>query len=165
MRQIVLALLCAALAACGLIAGGDKAGDAQLAALFAQLSNKPKTPTPPPLSRRAIWGYWADGGSPTVNTLLERASAAAAAGDADLANRFIDEAVDLAPDYAEAGTAAPEIAYAAEDYAGALSSIQETLRRELPFRRADSDGAYLRRTGPAARRSRLSRRACGSSAL
>ena len=79
---------------------------------------------------RAIWSYWADSGSPTVNTLLERASAAAAAGDSDLANRFIDEAVDLAPGYAEPWNRRAELAYTAEDYPGAIAAIQETLRRE-----------------------------------
>ena len=36
-----------------------------------------------------------------MNVLLERAAAAETAGDAELAGRFLDQASDLAPDYAE----------------------------------------------------------------
>jgi tetratricopeptide (TPR) repeat protein len=130
MRRIALTLLTAlTLAACG--AGGDDAAraDLQLTALFAQLEQADSPDAAAPVER-AIWTHWADSGSPTVNTLLERASAAAAAGDSDLANRFIDEAVDLAPQYAEPWNRRAEIAYQGEDYAGAIAAIQETLRRE-----------------------------------
>jgi len=130
MRRFGLTLvLCAALSACGLIAGGERADDMQLNALFAQLETAESADAAAPVER-AIWSRWADSGSPTVDTLLERASAAAAAGDSDLANRFIDEAVDLAPHYAEPWNRRAEIAYTAEDYPGAIAAIQETLRRE-----------------------------------
>jgi len=130
MRRFALALvLCAALSACGFIASSDKVDDAQLSALFSQLEAAESADAAAPVER-AIWSYWADSGSPTVNTLLERASAAAAAGDSDLANRFIDEAVDLAPGYAEPWNRRAELAYTAEDYPGAIAAIQETLRRE-----------------------------------
>lgn len=130
MRQLVFTLLASlALAACGLTAGEGPRGDDQLNALFAQLEKADSADAAAPVER-AIWTHWADSGSPTVNTLLERASAAAAAGNADLANRFIDEAVDLAPHYAEPWNRRAEIAYTAEDYPGAIAAIQQTLQRE-----------------------------------
>jgi len=130
MRRIAFALLVSfTLAACGLGGAEDARTDTHLSALFAQLESAESADAAAPVER-AIWTYWADSGSPTVNTLLERASAAAAAGNSDLANRFIDEAVDLAPAYAEPWNRRAEIAYAAEDYPGAIAAIQETLRRE-----------------------------------
>lgn len=130
MRRIAFTLLVSlALAACGLNANDSTRGNTQLDALFAQLEKADSADTAAPVER-AIWTHWADSGSPTVNTLLERASAAAAAGNADLANRFIDEAVDLAPNYAEPWNRRAEIAYTAEDYPGAISAIQQTLQRE-----------------------------------
>jgi len=130
MRRIAFAFLASlTLAACGAGGRDGARSDPQLNALFAQLEQAQTADAAAPVER-AIWTYWADSGSPTVNTLLERASAAAAAQDFDLANRFIDEAVDLAPDYAEPWNRRAEIAYQGEDYAGAISAIQETLRRE-----------------------------------
>ena len=78
----------------------------------------------------AIWARWADSGSPTVNILLERATAAEAAGDRDLASAYLDQASDLAPDFAEPWNRRANLAYRAEDYPGAIAAIQETLRRE-----------------------------------
>jgi predicted TPR repeat methyltransferase len=84
-----------------------------------------------------------------VNILLERAAAAESAGDADLALRFLDQASDLAPDYAEPWNRRANIAYDADDYTGAIAAIQETLK-----------------VGPAARRARsLPRRAGDPSQL
>jgi tetratricopeptide (TPR) repeat protein len=65
-----------------------------------------------------------------VNVLLERATAAETAGDAELAGRFLDQASDLAPEYAEPWNRRANLAYRAEDYRGAIAAIQETLKRE-----------------------------------
>lgn len=129
MRSLIFALAAAlTLAACG--AGGrDQNVNPQLAGLYAQLERAESADAALPLER-AIRAHWADSGSPTVNTLLERAANATDAGDFDLANRFIDEAVDLAPNFAEPWTTRAEIAYRGEDYAGAIAAFQETLRRE-----------------------------------
>lgn len=130
MRRIALTLLVSlALAACGLNANEGSRVDAQLDGLFEQLEKADSAEAAAPVER-AIWTRWADSGSPTVDTLLERALAAAAANNPDLANRFIDEAVDLAPDYAEPWNRRAEIAYAAEDYSGAIAAIQQALQRE-----------------------------------
>jgi tetratricopeptide (TPR) repeat protein len=130
MRNLAIVLLAAlTLAACGI---GDRApvrADPELDSLFTQLEQAPDTSAAASLEQ-AIWQHWADSGSPTVNILLERAAAAENAGDPELANRFLDQASDLAPDYAEPWNRRANLAYRAEDYRGAISAIQETLKRE-----------------------------------
>ncbi len=50
--------------------------------------------------------------------------------DAELASRFREQASDLAPNFAEPWNRRASLAYTAKDYAGAISAIQETLKRE-----------------------------------
>ncbi|MBL8530717.1 MAG: tetratricopeptide repeat protein [Hyphomonadaceae bacterium] len=129
MRRTFFALCIAlALAACG---GGDTAvrADPQLDALFTELESAPDAQTAQPIED-AIWAHWANSGSPTVDVLLERAAAAQEAGDPELAARYLDQASDLAPEYAEPWNRRANLAYRADDYAGAIAAIQETLRRE-----------------------------------
>lgn len=130
MRQILHALvLGAALAACG---GGERApvrANPELDALFVQLEQAPDSAIAAAVEHE-IWVHWSDSGSPTVNILLERAAAAESAGDPELAARFLDQASDLAPDYAEPWNRRANLAYRAEDYPGAIAAIQETLKRE-----------------------------------
>lgn len=103
--------------------------DPELDGLFTQLEQAPDADAAASIERE-IWVRWADSGSPTVNILLERAAVAESDGDADLASRFLDQASDLAPDYAEPWNRRANLAYRDEDYAGAIRAIQETLRRE-----------------------------------
>jgi tetratricopeptide (TPR) repeat protein len=77
-----------------------------------------------------IWAHWATSGSPTVDVLLERAAAAENAGDPELAHDFLVEAGELAPQMAEVWNRRAALAFEAQDYAGALRAIEETLRRE-----------------------------------
>jgi hypothetical protein len=63
-------------------------------AVHAQLEQAEDQQQATPIEQ-AIWSRWADSGSPTVNILLERANAAEDAGDAELAERFLDQASDL----------------------------------------------------------------------
>jgi len=130
MRRFIFALAAAlTLAACGQSDRSLVRADPALDELFVQLLAAPDKDVADPIERE-IWGHWADSGSPTVNILLERAAAAQEAGDEELANRFLDQAVSLAPDYAEPWNRRANLAYAEEDYPGAISAIQETLRRE-----------------------------------
>jgi tetratricopeptide (TPR) repeat protein len=62
--------------------------------------------------------------------LLERAAAAENDGDNELAGRFLDQASDLAPNYAEPWNRRANLAYQSEDYPAAIAAIQETLKRE-----------------------------------
>lgn len=131
MHRILAPLLLAlALVACGQSdsAGGLKA-DPALDAMFTALGSAESAEAAAPLEAE-IWSHWADSGSPTVNVLLERAAAAESAGDPDRAIRFLNEASTLAPDYAEPWNRRASIAYDTEDYPGAVSAIQEALKRE-----------------------------------
>jgi tetratricopeptide (TPR) repeat protein len=130
MRQTLFALVLAvSLAACS---GGDNTpvrANPELDALFGQLEQAPDSAAAA-IVEQEIWVHWSDSGSPTVNILLERAAAAENAGDPELAERFLDQASDLAPEYAEPWNRRANLAYRAEDYAGAIAAIQETLKRE-----------------------------------
>lgn len=129
MRRLFLAAATAlALAACG---ANERAArhDPELDALYAELEQAPDAETAAPI-QQAILAKWSDSGSPTVNVLLERATAAAAEGDEEMAEGFLDQASALAPDYAEPWRLRANIAYSSEDYAGAIDAIQETLKRE-----------------------------------
>jgi len=130
MRRAAFALLFAlALAACGAVSSLRPAPDPQLDALFTQLKQAPDAATAAPIEAR-IWARWAQSGSPTVDVLMERASAAESAGDPEMATRFLDQASALAPAFAEPWNRRASLAYEAKDYAGAISAIQETLKRE-----------------------------------
>ena len=103
--------------------------DPELDALFTELGQAADDAAAQSVETR-IWRRWADSGSATVNVLLERATAAENAGDAELAIRFLDQASDLDPAYAEPWNRRASLAYEAEDYSGAINAIQETLKRE-----------------------------------
>ncbi|MGQ0533342.1 MAG: tetratricopeptide repeat protein [Caulobacteraceae bacterium] len=130
MRRFVFALAAAlTLAACNAGSSAPARADPELDALFIQLEQAEDPQSAAPIEQ-AIWARWADSGSPTVNILLERATAAENAGDAELAERFLDQASDLAPDYAETWNRRANLYYSTDDYTGAIAAIQETLRRE-----------------------------------
>jgi tetratricopeptide (TPR) repeat protein len=130
MRPFLYALFAVlTLAACGVSDRSAARTDPELDNLFSQLEQAPDSAAAAS-AEQAIWQHWSDSGSPTVNILLERAAAAESAGDADLAGRFLDQASDLAPDYAEPWNRRANLAYRAEDYRGAIAAIQETLKRE-----------------------------------
>ena len=130
MRHFLLAFATAlSLVACGANERAAVRPDPELDALFVQLEQAEDAAAAAPIEL-AIRERWADSGSPTVNILLERAAAAEREGDAELASRFLDQASDLAPDYAEPWKRRANLAYSAEDYAGAIAAIQETLKRE-----------------------------------
>jgi len=130
MRRFVFAFAAAlTLAACGANERTPTRADPELDSLFVQLEQAPDAQAAASLEQQ-IWLRWSDSGSPTVNVLLERAAAAESDGDPELAERFLDQASDLAPEYAEPWNRRANLAYAAEDYRGAIAAIQETLRRE-----------------------------------
>lgn len=130
MRRTILGLCVALmLAACGVSERAHTRTDPQLDELFAQLEAAPDDAAAGRIEAQ-IWRHWAESGSPTVDVLLERATAAETAGDPELARRFLDQASDLAPDFAEPWNRRANLAYDAHDYAGAITAIQETLKRE-----------------------------------
>lgn len=133
MRRTILslALAIAPLAACGLqpptetVAPADPALDQ----LFAELLAAP-TAAEAAAVEQQIWQTWGASGSATVDILIERADAAEAAGDKPLALRFVNQAAELSPSYAGAWYRRSILRYDADDRAGAISDIEETLKRE-----------------------------------
>jgi tetratricopeptide (TPR) repeat protein len=130
MRRLISSFaLLFTLAACGLGDPPAVQADPKLDNLFAQLEQAPDAQMASPVEQ-AIRDLWAESGSPTVNILLERAAAAETSGDSEMALRYLEQASDLAPDYAEPWNRRANIAYRAEDYSGAVAAIQQTLKRE-----------------------------------
>jgi tetratricopeptide (TPR) repeat protein len=130
MRRFVFTLAAAlTLAACGANEPTPTRADPELDALFVQLGQAPDAEAAS-LVEQQIWTRWSDSGSPTVNVLLERATAAESDGDIALAGRFLDQASDLAPEYAEPWNRRANIAYREGDYSGAIRAINEALERE-----------------------------------
>jgi tetratricopeptide (TPR) repeat protein len=130
MRRFVIALAAAlTLAACGANEPAPARTDPELDALFTQLEQAPDADAAS-LVEQQIWVRWSDSGSPTVNVLLERASAAESDGDIGLAGRFLDQASELAPEYAEPWNRRANIAYREGDFSGAIRAINEALERE-----------------------------------
>src|SRR5262249_54225062 len=130
MRKFLIGLVCAlSLAACGVGGHAPLRADPQLDALFTQLEQAPDDASAAGIESQ-IWSHWSDSGSPTVNILIERAAAAEGEGNAELAERFLEQASDLAPNFAEPWNRRANLAYRAHDYSGAIAAIQETLKRE-----------------------------------
>lgn len=130
MRNFLIALFATlSLAACGVSGQAPARNDPHLDALFSQLAQAPDDAAAARVESQ-IWARWADSGSPTVNILVERAAAAEGEGNAELAERFLEQASDLAPYFAEPWNRRANIAYRAHDYSGAIAAIQETLQRE-----------------------------------
>lgn len=125
-----LLLIAAPLAACGAPPPSEQsAADPALDELFKELLTAPTDAEASALEEQ-IWGTWGQSGSATVDVLIERADAAEAAGDKPLALSFIDQATQLTPSYAGAWYRRSILRYDADDRAGAISDIQETLKRE-----------------------------------
>jgi tetratricopeptide (TPR) repeat protein len=127
MRALIVAL-CLALAACAPAAKTYKT-DPRLDPLFKELRAAPDAVSAS-LIEAKIWRIWSQSGSATVDILLERAEAAEAAGNIRLARSFLDQAVQILPDYAEAYNRRAVLAFDADDRAAALEDIEEALERE-----------------------------------
>jgi tetratricopeptide (TPR) repeat protein len=133
MRAILLALAVSTgvLSACGPQAPADAIAptDPALDGLFQDLLNA-QTGAEAGAVEQQIWQVWGQSGSATVDVLIERADAAEAAGDKPLALRFINQATELTPSYAGGWYRRSILRYDADDRAGAIADIQETLKRE-----------------------------------
>jgi len=137
MRNVLFALLATlSLAACGIGGHTPLRVDPQLDALFTQLEQAPDDAAAAQVESQ-IWQHWSDSGSPTVNILVERAAAAEGEGNAELAERFLEQASDLAPTFAEPWNRRANIAYRAyttiEWSSSEPSPSGVVLRREMKY--------------------------------
>lgn len=131
MRALLIALLTATVAACAPHAPdvAQSAPDPALDPLFERLAEAPSA-ADAAQAEQQVWQIWSQSGSATVDVLMERAIRAQAAGDAGLARQFMDEAVALLPGNANGWYQRAILRLQGEDVSGALSDIQETLKRE-----------------------------------
>lgn len=128
MRLIFLLVL---LAAAPALAQGraDAARKAELDQLFVALKAAPGEPEAAALEAK-IRLAWQQSGSPAVLLLINRSNSDLEQGDADGALDTLNDALVLAPDYAEAWFARALAEFHVGDMSGAFRDIQATLQRE-----------------------------------
>jgi tetratricopeptide (TPR) repeat protein len=92
----------------------------------------------------AIERLWRLGGGDTVNLLIDRAEMFSARNENEKALPFLDAAVDLAPDYAEAWSHRAYVEYRLENYKAALGDLRRTLALDPNhFRALDATAKIL----------------------
>ncbi len=101
---------------------------ARLDQLFGQLAQK-ENPSWENVQQE-IWSVWANSGSPSMDLILVRAARAMEAGEYELALRFLNDLVRLAPDFAEGWNKRATVFYLLEDYGHSVADIQRTLALE-----------------------------------
>ncbi len=74
-----------------------------------------------------IWAIWLDSGSPSVNMLLRRGTAAEKKTDIALARRMYDHVTSLSPDYAEGWARSARLAYVEDDLNRAYNEVRQAL--------------------------------------
>ena len=74
-----------------------------------------------------IWAIWLDSGSPSVDLLLRRGTAADKSEDNELARRMYDHVTLIKPNYAEGWARSGRLAYEEEDYNRAVVELTEAL--------------------------------------
>ena len=97
-----------------------------LDALFAQLHAAPSTEDARPIEEQ-ILALFRQSGSPSVDLLMARATAAEAAGDKDTARQLVDAVTDIASNYAEGWHQRAALQSATGDDEGAMVSLQKAI--------------------------------------
>ncbi len=101
---------------------------ARLDALFARLARNDSTGW---LSvQNEIWAQWSQSDSPAMDLLLRRAESAMESGRFELALRFLDDLVRLAPDFAEGWNKRATVYFLLEEYGHSVADIEHTLALE-----------------------------------
>jgi Flp pilus assembly protein TadD len=101
---------------------------ARLDALFARLA---RNDSPDWLSvQNEIWAQWSQSGSPAMDLLLMRAESAMENGQFELALRFLDDLVRLAPDFAEGWNKRATVYFLLGEYGRSVADIARTLALE-----------------------------------
>lgn len=94
--------------------------------LYAELANTADDEAARKLAQQ-IEQVWLTPASPTVGVLLERANKAVQDKDLDVALQFLDAAVELAPDYAEAWNRRAYVFYLQNDYGRAVGDLRRVI--------------------------------------
>ncbi len=71
--------------------------------------------------------FFMQSGSPSIDLLMTRGSAALAGGDKDTARKLFDSVTDIAPNYAEGWHSRAALQLASNDNAGAMVSLQRAI--------------------------------------
>ncbi len=101
---------------------------ARLDALFSRLAQKD---FPDWLSvQNEIWAQWSRSGSPAMDLLLMRAESAMENGRFELALRYLEDLVRLAPDFAEGWNKRASVYFLLEQYGRSVADIERTLALE-----------------------------------
>ena len=109
-------------------AGEAERSRARLDALFARLA---RNDSPDWLSvQNEIWAQWSQSGSPAMDLLLRRAESAMENGRFELALRFLDDLVRLAPDFAEGWHKRATVYFLLGEYGRSVADIERTLALE-----------------------------------
>jgi tetratricopeptide (TPR) repeat protein len=96
----------------------------------------------------AIERVWLSSGSDTADLLMSRAAQALAMRDLKAAEKVLDSLVDIQPNWAEAWHKRATLRFFADDYAGAMSDIDRTLKLEpRHFGALAGLGAILQKSG------------------
>ncbi|MCH8952812.1 MAG: tetratricopeptide repeat protein [Proteobacteria bacterium] len=77
-----------------------------------------------------IWAQWFESGSPAMDLLLARATRAMDNGRLELALRFLDDLVRLAPDFAEGWNKRATVYFMLGEYGRSVADIERTLALE-----------------------------------
>ena len=77
-----------------------------------------------------IWLHWSQSGSASIDLLLLRAGRAMESGDHELALRFLNDLVRLAPNFAEGWNKRATVYYLIGEYGRSVADIERTLALE-----------------------------------
>lgn len=120
-----------------------------LSDLYAQLATA-ESPDAAKKIQATIERLWSFSGSDTVNLLMQRVSKALGARDHDLALKFLDYVVQIAPDYAEGFNRRAYVHFSRNDMASAVGDLRRALALEPNhFRALDGLAQIWRQTGNA----------------
>ena len=77
----------------------------------------------------ALWQMWCHAGIPEIDRLFREGVEAMERGELEAALRVFGQIIERAPGFAEGWNKRATIRYLAEDFSGAVSDCEETLRR------------------------------------
>lgn len=97
--------------------------------LFAELRKEPSEEKARLIASR-IERHWRRSGSATIDLLMQRAAKAMSEKNNAAARDILDQALILAPDYAEAWNRRATLSFTTDDWGKSLADIEQTLSRE-----------------------------------